>query len=328
MARGTTTEACFIDAEAGALRIFDAIRERFAIGQDGSDLDRVLHLRFAAPRAVWTPTVNFLGAQGWSFFGGTSASAPMVTGTAGILEALGAGSPANLKYYLTASGDPIVTDQPIGGRRLNAFCAVKLVLPPSHVMDDNFSEGYRDCSRWFTTVEPPGIGLMAVANQQLEMVKASSGNGYMGLASRCKLAGDFEVQVDYRLAIWPAQNFHTVRLVASNLPDGGTGLPGVYRNSYADENYQFRNQRGAAGLVSVPTSDTSGTIRLKRTGSTTSQPMLTGYDPHAMIGSAPTTSDPTGFTIDFATPSATAPGDVAIAFDNFTVNAGTVMCPQ
>jgi len=125
----------------------------------------VLHLRFAAPRAVWTPTVNFLGAQGWSFFGGTSASAPMVTGTAGILEALGAGSPANLKYYLTASGDPIVTDQPIGGRRLNAFCAVKLVLPPSHVMDDNFSEGYRDCSRWFTTVEPPGIGLMAVANQ-------------------------------------------------------------------------------------------------------------------------------------------------------------------
>jgi len=231
-------------------------------------------------------------------------------------------------YYLTASGDPIVTDQPIGGRRLNAFCAVKLVLPPSHVMDDNFSEGYRDCSRWFTTVEPPGIGLMAVANQQLEMVKASSGNGYMGLASRCKLAGDFEVQVDYRLAIWPAQNFHTVRLVASNLPDGGTGLPGVYRNSYADENYQFRNQRGAAGLVSVPTSDTSGTIRLKRTGSTTSQPMLTGYDPHVMIGSAPTTSDPTGFTIDFATPSATAPGDVAIAFDNFTVNAGTVMCPQ
>src|SRR5439155_23551370 len=99
-------------------------------------------------------------------------------------------------------------------------------------------------------------------------VHASSGNGYMGLASRCKLAGDFDVEVDYRLALWPAQNFHTVRLVASDLPDGGTGLVGVYRNSYADENYQFRNQRGAAGLVSVPTSDTSGTIRLKRTGST------------------------------------------------------------
>src|SRR6266699_7164484 len=68
----------------------------------------VLHLRFAAPRAVWTPTVNFLGAQGWSFFGGTSASAPMVTGTAGILEALGAGSLPISSNYLTASGDPIV----------------------------------------------------------------------------------------------------------------------------------------------------------------------------------------------------------------------------
>jgi hypothetical protein len=65
----------------------------------------------------------------------------------------------------------------------------------------------------------------------------------MGLASRCKVAGDFDVQVDYKLPKWPAQNFVTVRLMASDLPDGGTGFPGVYRNSYADENYQFRNQR-------------------------------------------------------------------------------------
>ncbi len=253
---------------------------------------------------------------------GTSFAAPLVTGAAGILQALGAGSPANIKLYLTASGDPIVTDKPIGGRRLNVFCAVQLVLPPSQTLTDDFSEGYRDCSRWFTTVQPPGIGLMAVGNQQLEMVKASSGIGYMGLATRCKLAGDFDVQVDYRLSIWPAQNFHTVRLMASDLPDGGTGFPGVYRNSYADENYQFRNQLGTAGLVSVPTTDTSGTIGLKRTGQT-----LSGYTSLGTIGSATTTPNPAGFTIDFATPSTTAPGDVAIAFDNFKVNSGSVSCP-
>jgi len=34
----------------------------------------------------------------------------MVTGTAGILEALGAGSLPISSNYLTASGDPIVTD--------------------------------------------------------------------------------------------------------------------------------------------------------------------------------------------------------------------------
>ena len=76
-------------------------------------------------------------------------------------------------------------------------------------------------------------------------------------------------------------------------------------------------------LVNVLTADMSGTIRLQRNGSTVS-----GYYSHGMIGSAPTTTNPTGFTIDFATPSTTAPANVAIAFDNFRVNASTVMCPQ
>ena len=62
MARGTTTQACFIYVEARAFRIFDPIRKPFAIGQDGSDCDRVLHLRFelAARRAVIANYMNFL----------------------------------------------------------------------------------------------------------------------------------------------------------------------------------------------------------------------------------------------------------------------------
>jgi hypothetical protein len=62
VARRTTTQACFIDVEARTLRIFDAIRRPFAIGNDRSDLDRVLHLRFelAARRAVIANYMNFL----------------------------------------------------------------------------------------------------------------------------------------------------------------------------------------------------------------------------------------------------------------------------
>ncbi len=62
MARRTTTQACFIDVEARTLRIFDAIRRPFAIGNDRSDLDRVLHLRFelAARRAVIANYMIFL----------------------------------------------------------------------------------------------------------------------------------------------------------------------------------------------------------------------------------------------------------------------------
>ena len=62
MARSTAAEAYFIDIEARTLRMFDAIRRPFAIGHNGSDLDRVLHLRFevAARRAVIPNYMHFL----------------------------------------------------------------------------------------------------------------------------------------------------------------------------------------------------------------------------------------------------------------------------
>ncbi len=62
MARCITAEACFIDVEACAFRIFDAIRKPLAIGQDGSDSDRVLHagFKFATRGTVILDYVNFL----------------------------------------------------------------------------------------------------------------------------------------------------------------------------------------------------------------------------------------------------------------------------
>src|SRR5437868_8104835 len=62
VARRTATEASFIDVEACPVHVFDAIRKPFAIGHDGSDLDRVLHLRFelAARRAMIANYMHFL----------------------------------------------------------------------------------------------------------------------------------------------------------------------------------------------------------------------------------------------------------------------------
>ena len=57
-------------------------------------------------------------------FSGTSASAPMVTGVAGLIKAIKPNlSPADIKSILVRTADPIQTDQPIGGR-LNALKAV------------------------------------------------------------------------------------------------------------------------------------------------------------------------------------------------------------
>jgi hypothetical protein len=57
-------------------------------------------------------------------FSGTSASAPMVTGVAGLIKAIKPElTPAQIKQILIETGDPISTDKPIGPR-LNAYKAV------------------------------------------------------------------------------------------------------------------------------------------------------------------------------------------------------------
>lgn len=57
-------------------------------------------------------------------FSGTSASAPMVTGVAGLIKAINPTlTPAQIKDILIRNADPIQTDKPIGGR-LNALKAV------------------------------------------------------------------------------------------------------------------------------------------------------------------------------------------------------------
>lgn len=65
-----------------------------------------------------------LSLDDYQFFGGTSAAAPLVTGTAGLLKSINPSlTPAEIKQILIRTADPITTDQPIGGR-LNAFRAV------------------------------------------------------------------------------------------------------------------------------------------------------------------------------------------------------------
>jgi hypothetical protein len=192
-------------------------------------------------------------------------------------------------------------------------------------MDDNFNNDFLNPGRWVTTIVPAGVGTVSVRNQELEMTRVSAtASSYQGLATRCSVSGDFDVQVDYKLLNWPPQNFYTVRLAAKDLPDGQFGHVGVYRNSYGNENYQFRSQ---SPIVEGSTSDLSGKLRLTRSSS-----MVTGWYHNGIqfmpISSALSSSSNTAFVIDFATPSPTSPLNVAIAFDNFKVNAGTVVCPQ
>ena len=100
------------------------------------------------------------------------------------------------------------------------------------------------------------------------------------------------------------------------------------RNSYTNEIYQMRGIAGVAGQASR--SDLAGKLRLKRTGT-----VLEGYywdgTAFVLLGSSPTPTDDTRLMVDFSSPTDAlllSPPGVAIALDNFKVNAGTASICQ
>src|SRR3989304_34180 len=80
-----------------------------------------------------------------------------------------------------------------------------------HVLD-NFNNNRLDSSKW--VVFQAGIGpSIAETNKRVEisLPSASTGDSDLrlfggGIISRCRLSGDFDVQVDYILPVWPYAN--------------------------------------------------------------------------------------------------------------------------
>lgn len=208
------------------------------------------------------------------------------------------------------------------------FCLLLIILGVLPIIgqssiDDNFNGSSINTNLWDVVIVPRNVGTITETNQRLQMLKTSSGTGYLGLQGRCKVSGDFDVQVDFALLNWPSQNFHTIRFAAMDLQQGPVGHTGIYRNSYISENYQMRSTGGVVGEVAV--SDVSGKLRLKRTASS-----IEGYywngTRFLLITSSSTDTVATRFLIDFTSGTDTAPANVAIAFDNFQVSSGTVVC--
>ena len=100
----------------------------------GSNFGDVVDI--AAPgEHVYAPTLN----NDYEYFEKTSAATPMVTGVVGLLLALDIPDkklePADIKQILRTTGyDISTTDKPIGGKRLDAYEAVKHVV--DHFVDE------------------------------------------------------------------------------------------------------------------------------------------------------------------------------------------------
>lgn len=181
-------------------------------------------------------------------------------------------------------------------------------------MDDDFNDNLLDTRRWETRVEPPDAATIFEVNQRLEM-QLPSGSGFAGAKSRCFLEGDFDVQVDYLLLMWPLDNHASVQLRARDID----GQPVVVRAS-SPERYTLFKDRGFAH-----TSHLSGTLRLARRGSTISGCFLDD-GVFRLLGSFETSRNRTQIALNARRTDPSGP-PIKIAFDNFQVNSGTAQCP-
>lgn len=183
-------------------------------------------------------------------------------------------------------------------------------------LDDDFNSNSLDTSRW--AIELPGNGDSAnavrVVNQRLEL-RVEPGQSPAGVSTRCGLQGDFDVQVDYALLTWAPGNQYGLRLGTNG------GQFGIYRTG--SESYiVFDGPR----LVSrADTGDASGQFRLVQSGGS-----ITGYyrrgGTWVALGSAGSITPTTHIVLDISAVSPVSTSALTVAFDNFKVNSGSVIC--
>jgi DNA-binding SARP family transcriptional activator len=207
-------------------------------------------------------------------------------------------------------------------------------------LTDDFEEPGTDTGVWGMAAEGPEALDASERNGQLELAVApeNAGNGafYTQYSTRCRIRGDFDVRVEFKLVNWPSGDGVNLTLGAYF----GSWLPPL------DWMWVARSGAGATGGLEtyatgvrsenrvVPTSDTAGALRITRVNGVLSTyyrkveqlylgglqqtwvKLATGIAPHPanLVLSLSSNSD------HFGQKAAVA------AFDNFQATADTVLC--
>jgi hypothetical protein len=194
---------------------------------------------------------------------------------------------------------------------------------------------YRDAfdsrlgSIWHTSGSGTGATL-ATANGRLEVsirrdATAGGTGGSFGahIGTSCKLQGDFDVQVDFELLAWPAGN--GVQAFLNTYYGPAPNWESITRQSqpWGD----FYDARIAGSYSSALTNDLSGTLRLTRSGSILTASSRDGTDWH-VVAARVAVLEPAVITLGAGSyDGGFADRDVKIAFDNFSINRGSLVCP-
>ncbi len=211
--------------------------------------------------------------------------------------------------------------------------------PTTAIISDDFNDNSIDSSLWASWQGGSGQTITET-NQRLEIYfpansaddpnESSFSAGYMSV---CTLRGDFDIQVDYELLNWPNSNGVRVYLLVESGADADKSVGRVsFGDSYNDfygynrEVYLTDFDGEVQGFIS--TSDTSGKLRLVRSGSTITGYYYSSNNWVTIHSSSATTDDVNFYLVAWSDNDDFTDQDVKVAFDNFTVNQGQLICPE
>jgi hypothetical protein len=204
-----------------------------------------------------------------------------------------------------------------GNATTSAAATLDVAIPNLPTLED-FDDNARDSTVW--SIAAGGGATAAETGQRLELTipaAPTEADPSAGFRLRCSLMGDLDVQVDYEVVTWPAQSGVRTAL--------GSTFAAAERVSFAAGDFTGMESYAShhSAVTTESTTDTSGTLRLTRVGSTYTsyywngtgwnEMQSTAVDPTVEVGLHLTAWTHSSFFIK---------EEVTIAFDNFTVNEG------
>ena len=209
----------------------------------------------------------------------------------------------------------------------------------AQVLYDNFDDNTTSTAAWVTHVAGTGPTIVET-NQRVEITIPEDsalepdplgGHPQAGAvwSLKCRLRGDFDVQVDYSLLAWPQPPTAAAMQLFSfpSLPERGFSIG---RGTLGRGQYYFAGVPPAPTLASS-TSDLSGTFRLVRSASvsTAYYATSTGW---VAVGSEQVSTSDLPIQLGMNVVDQPPPQLVRGAFDNFIVNQGELVgcsvCPD
>lgn len=183
---------------------------------------------------------------------------------------------------------------------------------PGASVSDNFNDNYLDPFLWTAVVFGPGPGSVAETGQHLVISMGAQTGAAVVL--NFTVGGDFDAQVDYSILNWPSSAPPLLGAEMSFDPGGvAYGVTRTFNAYLADE--------FPPCCTGVPTTDTSGSLRLTRSGTTFSA-YYWGSGAWQLIDSTSAGNVTKDSIIGLGLYGNGTPASVA--FDNFSITAGSL----